>query len=184
MMPTGPYPLWEDTSVETPLLREFRADHQRITGTLQRLQRAIRQADLPLVRTILAGADPLFGAHFKFEECHLYPALTRFIGAGGVREMVREHDTVFQEVGKLLGLAQRAAWSEPEQAEALESFGRLGEHPEHCDSLSRFIEQLPLSQQDSLLGNMEAIRQERPGFSAYAIERRTGAVRTHETEDS
>ena len=160
--------------MEMPLIREFRADHQRITGTLLRLQRAIQGGDLPLVRTILAGADPLLGAHFKFEERHLYPALAGFIGADGVRKMIGEHDDVFQGVGELIGLAQRAAWTDAEHAAALESFGRLGEHPEHCDGLSRFIEQLPPSQQESLLAAMEAIRREGPAFSAYAIERRAG----------
>ncbi len=160
--------------METKLIREFRADHQRITGMLVRLHRAIQQGDLPLVRTILAGADSLLAAHFKFEERHLYPALTGFIGASGVRDMLCEHDGVFQGVGELIGLTQRTAWAAAEQAAELESFGRLGEHPEHCDSLSRFIEQLPPSQQDSLLSKMEAIRRERPAFSAYAIERRIG----------
>jgi hypothetical protein len=34
------------------------------------------------------------------------------------------------------------------------------------------IERLPTTQQESLLAEMQAIRQERPAFSAYAIERR------------
>ncbi len=170
--------------MDTQLIREFRADHQRITGTLQRLQRAIRHGDLPLVRSTLAGADPLLAAHFKFEERHLYPALVGFIGPEGVREMVREHHSVFQGIGELLDLAERTVWSDAEQASALESFGRLGEHPEHCDSLTRVIERLPPCQQEALLAEMQATRRERTEFSTYAIDRRTDAVRNRETEDS
>jgi hypothetical protein len=69
--------------MQTILIQEFRADHQRITGSLRRLRQAILQGGVPQVRTILGGADTLLGAHIKFEERHLYPALSGFIGDGG-----------------------------------------------------------------------------------------------------
>jgi hypothetical protein len=157
--------------METLLIREFRADHQRITGTLRRLHRAILQGDIPLVRTILGGADTLLGAHFKFEERYLYPALSEFTGEDGVRELIREHDSIFRGVGDLIGLSENTVWADTERTAALESFGLVGNHPENCDSLCRHIEQLPTDQQESLLAAMQAIRQEHPAFSAYAIER-------------
>jgi hypothetical protein len=159
--------------METMLVREFRADHQRITGALLRLRRAIEQCDVSAVRSILAGADTLLGAHFKFEEHHLYPALTGFIGVDGARQMVREHDDIFEGVGRLMELSRRSAWADPERHAALESFGLVGEHPEHCDDLCRYVEQLPAAQQDALLEQMQTIRRERPEFSAYAIVRRS-----------
>ena len=55
---------------------------------------------------------------------------------------------------------------------ALKGLGLVGDHPEHCDDLCRHIEQLPPGQQETLLALMQAIRRERPAFSAYAIERR------------
>jgi hypothetical protein len=158
----------------TMLIQEFRADHQRITGALLRLRQAILQRDVPLVRTILGGADTLLGAHFKFEERHLYPALTGFVGEDGVQQLIREHDSIFRGVGDLIGLAQQAAWADAERSAALESFGLVGNHPENCDNLCCYIERLPTTQQESLLAEMTAIRRERPAFSAYAIERQAG----------
>ena len=159
--------------MQTILIQEFRADHQRIMGSLLRLRQAILQDDVPQVRTLLGGADTLLGAHFKFEERHLYPALSGFIGDGGVQQLIREHDNVFQGVGELLALAQKASWSEADRDAALQGFGLVDEHPEHCDDLCQYIEQLPPAQQEALLALMQAIRQERPAFSAYAIERRS-----------
>lgn len=159
--------------METMLIQEFRADHQRIRGALLRLHRAIQQGDVPLVRTILSSADTLLGAHFKFEERHLYPALAGFLGDDGVRQMISEHDSIFQGVGDLIGLAQQVTWADPERLAALEHLGLMGDHPENCDDLCRYIERLPTNQQESLLTQMQALRQERPAFSAYAIERQT-----------
>ncbi len=156
----------------TTLIHEFRADHQRITGSLLRLRQAILQGDVQGVRGILAGADTLLGAHFKFEERHLYPALAGFVGDAGVRELIREHDGVFEGVGALITRAQKTGWSDGDRAAALESLGLVGEHPAHCDDLCRFIEQLPTQQQEALLAHLQAVRQERPAFSAYAAERR------------
>jgi hypothetical protein len=158
--------------METMLIREFRADHQRIVGSLLRLKQAILQVDVPQVRTILGGADTLLGSHFKFEELHLYPALSGFIGDGGVQQLLREHDDIFRGVGELLALTHKASWSDAERDAAMRSFELVGDHPENCDDLCRYIERFPTSQQDALLGVMQAIRRERPDFSTYAIERR------------
>ncbi len=155
----------------TPLIREFQADHQRITGTLLRLKRAIGDDDLPQLRSILASVDPLLAAHFKFEERHLYPALAWLIGDHGVSDMVREHDDVFEGVGGLVALASMSAWTPADHETATRHFGRLTEHPEHCDSLCCFIERLPEDTQKALLRHMDAIRRERPAFAAYADER-------------
>jgi hypothetical protein len=157
--------------VETLLIQEFRADHQRITGSLLRLQKAIQQRDIPQVRAILGGTDTLLGAHFMFEERHLYPALAGFVGDGGVRQLIREHDDIFRGVGELIELARKTGWTDANKEEALKSFGLVGEHPENCDDLCRYIVQLPITQQNSLLDLMQAIRRERPAFSAYAVER-------------
>jgi hypothetical protein len=98
--------------METMLIREFRADHQRITGSLLRLKQAILQVDVPQVPRILGGADTLRGAHFKFEELHLYAAVSRVIGGSGVQQLLREHDDIFRGVGELLALTSKASWSD------------------------------------------------------------------------
>lgn len=161
--------------METILIQEFRADHQRITGSLLRLRQAIQQGDIPQVRTILGGADTLLGAHFKFEELHLYPALVPFVGDGGVRQLFHEHDVIFQGVGQLIALARMPAWTDAERDAALKSFDLVGNHPETCDDLSHHIARLPAARQDALLEHMQAIRRERPAFSAYAEERHSGS---------
>jgi hypothetical protein len=155
----------------TSLIQEFRADHQRIMGSLLRLRQVILKSDVPQARTILGAADTLLAAHFKFEERHLYPALSGYVGEGGVQQLIREHDAVFQGVGELIGLAQKAGWSEGDRDAALKGLGLVGDHPEHCDDLCRHIELLLPAQQDALLALMQTIRRERPAFSAYAIER-------------
>jgi hypothetical protein len=161
--------------METILIQEFRADHQRITGNLLRLRQAIQQGDIPQVRAVLGGADALLGAHFKFEELHLYPALAAFVGDGGVRQLVREHDDIFQGIGQLAELALKPAWTDAERDAALRAFALVGNHPENCDDLSQHIERLPAARQEALLDRMQAIRRERPAFSAYAAERHSGS---------
>jgi len=106
----------------TILIQEFRADHQRITGSLLRLRQAILQGDIPQVRAILGGAETLLGAHFKFEELHLYPAVAGFIGDGNVQQLIREHDSIFEGVGALIKLAQQTGWSEGDRKAALDFF--------------------------------------------------------------
>jgi hypothetical protein len=155
----------------TTIIQEFRADHQRIMGALVRLRQAITGADIPEVRKILGSAEGLLGSHFKFEELHLYPALTGFVGDDGVRQLIREHDSIFRGVGRLGELSRKDAWSDAERDEALASFDLVGDHPENCDDLCRYIEQLPGDQQTALLDRMQAIRLQRPTFSGYAVER-------------
>src|SRR5512136_2893710 len=129
-------------AMSTTLIQEFRADHQRIRGTLDRLRQAITKRDISEVRRILGSAEVLFGSHFKFEELHLYPALTDFVGEDGVRQLIREHDSIFRGVGNRAALAGKEAWSDAERRSALESLGLIGEHPENCDDLCQYIAHL------------------------------------------
>ena len=158
--------------MSTTIIQEFRADHQRIMGALVRMRQAITKGDIPEVRRILDSADGLLGSHFKFEELHLYPALTGFVGEDGVRQLIREHDSIFQGVGDLAALARKETWSDAERSSALESLGLVGDHPENCDDLCQYIAHLPASEQAALLDRMQAIRLERPTFSGYSAERR------------
>ena len=136
------------------------------------MRQAITKGDIPEVRRILDSADGLLGSHFKFEELHLYPALTGFVGEDGVRQLIREHDSIFQGVGDLAALARKETWSDAERSSALESLGLVGDHPENCDDLCQYIAHLPASEQTALLDRMQAIRLERPTFSGYSVERR------------
>ena len=158
--------------MSTTIIQEFRADHQRIRGTLVRLRQAIMKADIPEVRRILRSADGLLGSHFKFEELHLYPALTGFVGEDGVRQLIREHDSIFRSVGNLATLAAMEVWSDGERQSALESLALIGDHPENCDDLCQYIAHLPAGEHAALLDHMQAIRLQRPAFSDYARERR------------
>ena len=158
--------------MSTTIIQEFRADHQRIRGTVVRLRQAITKRDIPEVRRILGSADALLGSHFKFEELHLYPALTGFVGEDGVRQLVREHDSIFRGVGNLAALAGEETWSDAEHKSALESLGLIGDHPENCDDLCQYIAHLPVGEQAALLDHMQAIRLQKPTFSGYSVERR------------
>ncbi len=89
------------------LRREFHADHQQVVPALLGLRQAITDTNIPRVRSILETAEGLLGPHFKFEELYLYPALEPFLGGHGVTRLVREHDGVFQNVGKIAQLAQK-----------------------------------------------------------------------------
>lgn len=158
----------------TTIIQEFRGDHQRIRGTLVRLKQAITKGDIPEVRRILGSADGLLGAHFKFEERHLYPALTGFVGEDGVQQLIREHDSIFRGVGRLAELAGKETWSDAERTSALESLALIGDHPENCDDLCQYIAHLPVGEQAALLDHMQRIRLQRTTFSEYAVERRAG----------
>lgn len=158
--------------MSTAIIQEFRADHQRIRGTLVRLRQAITKKEIPEVRRILGSADALLGSHFKFEELHLYPALTGFVGEDGVRQLVREHDSIFEGVGRLAALAAKETWSDAERTSALESLALIGDHPENCDDLCQYIAHLPVGEQAALLDHMQAIRLQKPTFSGYSVERR------------
>lgn len=154
------------------IIQEFRADHQRIRGSLVRLRQAIATGDIPEVRRLLGAADGLLGAHVKFEELHLYPALAGFVGEDGVRQMIREHDGMFQGVGQLAALVAKDTWSDAERQSALESLASIAYHPENCDELCQYVAHLPAGEQAALLDHMQAIRLQRPAFSEYARERR------------
>jgi hypothetical protein len=156
------------------IIQEFRADHQRIRGTLVRLRQAITKGDIPEVRRLLGAADGLLGAHIKFEELHLYPALASFVGEDGVQQLIREHDSMFQGVGSLAALAGKEAWSDGERTSALESLVLIAYHPENCDDLCQYIAHLPAGEQSALLDRMQAIRLQKPTFSGYSVERRRG----------
>jgi hypothetical protein len=154
------------------IIQEFRADHQRIRGTLVRLRQAISTGDIPEVRRLLGAADGLLGAHVKFEELHLYPALTVFVGEDGVQQLIREHDSMFQGVGILARLVAMETWSDAERRSALESVALIAYHPENCDELCQYVAHLPAGEQANLLDRMQALRLQRTTFSGYAIERR------------
>lgn len=154
------------------IIQEFRADHQRIRGALVRLRQAITTGDIPEVRRLLGAADGLLGAHVKFEELHLYPALTVFVGEEGVQQLIREHDSMFQGVGILARLAAMETWSDAERRSALESVALIAYHPENCDELCQYVAHLPAGEQSTLLDRMQALRLQRITFSGYAIERR------------
>ncbi len=153
------------------IIQEFRADHQRIRGTLVRLRQAVTTGDIPDVRRLLGSADGLLGAHVKFEELHLYPALTVFVGEDGVQQLIREHDRMFQGVADLAALAAKAAWSEAERRSALESLAMIAYHPENCDELCQYVAHLPAEEQSTLLDRMQALRLQKPTFSGYSAER-------------
>jgi len=158
--------------MSSTIIQEFRADHQRIRGTLVRLRQAITTGDIPEVRRLLGAADGLLGAHVKFEELHLYPALTAFVGEDGVQQLIREHDSMFQGVGILARLAAMETWSDAERRSALESLALIAYHPENCDELCQYIVHLPAGEQAGLLDRMQALRLQHTTFSGYAIERR------------
>ena len=154
------------------IIQEFRGDHQRIRGTLVRLRQAITSGDIPEVRRLLGAADGFLGAHVKFEELHLYPALTGFVGEDGVQQLIREHDSMFQGVENLAALAAKDTWSDAERKSALGCLGLIGDHPENCDDLCQYIAHLPVGEQAALLDHMQSIRLQRTTFSEYALQRR------------
>ena len=154
------------------IIQEFRADHQRIRGTLVRLRQAVTTGDIPAVRRLLGAAEGLLGAHVKFEELHLYPALTGFLGEDGVQQLIREHDSMFQGVENLAALAAKDAWSDAERRSALESLALIAYHPENCDELCQYVAHLPGSERAALFDHMQALRLQRITFSGYAVERR------------
>lgn len=154
------------------IIQEFRGDHQRIRGTLVRMRQAVTTGDIPAVRRLLGAAEGLLGAHVKFEELHLYPALAVFVGEDGVQQLIREHDKMFQGVESLVALAAKDTWSDAERRSALESLALVAFHPENCDELCQYVAHLPGSERAALLDHMQALRLQRTTFSEYALERR------------
>lgn len=154
------------------IIQEFRGDHQRIRGTLVRMRQAVTTGDIPAVRRLLGAAEGLLGAHVKFEEVHLYPALAVFVGEDGVQQLIREHDKMFQGVESLAALAAKDTWSDAERRSALESLALIAFHPENCDELCQYVAHLPGSERAALLDHMQALRLQRTTFSEYALERR------------
>ena len=77
---------------EKTLLGEFHSDHAKVVQALIDLRHAIQARDPLRVRRTLNEANKLVGPHFKFEEQHLYPSLTEFVGEAGVQRLLTEHD--------------------------------------------------------------------------------------------
>lgn len=154
------------------LIQEFHADHQQVVSALVELRQAISETNVRQVRSILNAAEGLLGPHFKFEELHLYPALEPFLGGHGVKRLVREHDEVFQHVGRIADLARKDAWSAQDYRSAQDSLEFISEHPIACDGLSLWMERLSTEQRGDLYAKMEQIRSQETTFSDYARERR------------
>jgi hypothetical protein len=157
------------------LLGEFHADHQQVVTAPLGLRQAITDTNIPRVRSILETAEGLLGPDFKFEELYLYPVLERFLGGHGVMWLVREHDGVFQNVGKIAQLAQKDEWSEQDYQSAQESLQLIYEHPISCDGLSLlslWMERLPSAQHRHLYERLQEIRRQGTRLSEYARERR------------
>jgi hypothetical protein len=154
------------------LIKELHADHQQVVTALLGLRQAITDTNIPRVRSILETAEGWLGPHFKFEELHLYPALEPFLGGHGVTRLGREHDDVFQNVGKIAQLAQKDEWSEQDYQSAQESLQLIYEHPISCDGLSLWMERLPSAQHRHPYEKTQEIRKHGTSFSDYARERR------------
>lgn len=72
------------------LISEFHADHTKVVQALMDLREAIEARDPARVRVTLDGANRLVGPHFKFEERHLYPSLTPFLGEARMQKLLNK----------------------------------------------------------------------------------------------
>jgi hypothetical protein len=153
------------------LTGEFHADHTQVVQALLDLRDAIAARDPLRVRATLGGANRLVGPHFKFEERHLYPSLTPFLGETRIQKLINEHDGIFRAVGNLVSLAGKDSWTEAEAASAAANLEMIWEHPVTCDGLSLYVERLPAGTQSALLDRMEELRSEGTTLLQYRIER-------------
>ena len=156
---------------EKTLTEEFHSDHTKVVEALMELKGGIETRDPARVRATLGEANKLVGPHFKFEEHHLYPRLTEFLGEARVQKLLTEHDGVFRGVTALVALAQKDAWTEADARSAAANLDLIWEHPITCDGLSLYIERLPPKVQASLLEQMEEKRRQGTTLLEYRQER-------------
>lgn len=102
----------------------------------------------------MVGAEGLAGPHFKFEELYLCPALERFFGEAYGKQLLNEHDGVFQNIRKIAELARNTEVSDADHASTLAKLELTYEHPISCNGLSLWTERLPAEDQEDLFQKM------------------------------
>lgn len=116
-------------------LEWFHEDHQQVMDALDALEDALEGGDLETVGEIAEASDELLGPHFRFEDDHLYPVLTRFFGEERVHEMKKYHYGAAEGIQRMKELAHEEDLSEDEVEEARELLRDFYTHVSDCDGL-------------------------------------------------
>jgi len=151
----------------------FGKEHRGARDLLLALVRAFEDRDQARARELLGTLARLAGPHFRYEEEALYPELVPLFGPEYVDKLLVDHDVAIDSARKLVVLADQAALTDDEIAEARSLVRKILPHVTDCDGLSIMVELLPESTVETLLETRKAAIAENLDLFAWAADART-----------
>ncbi len=129
----------------------FRDEHREARDILLGMIQAFRDRDGARFGELMNKMNADLGAHMRYEEETMYPALTSFFGPEYIEKMVEDHDRMLGAAGRLMELASHDPITEADGDEAERLLrGRLP-HVTDCDGLAIIIETLPEESQRAIV---------------------------------
>lgn len=145
------------TSKQIPLVREFLADHQRMSKLLLHTLVSLDEGNLDAARQSALVLNEVGGPHIAFEESELYPRISgEQLISETTRAMYEEHR---EAVLALKLLLDNPNPDQPTKQKILAGFRTGVRHAEHCGSLVTLLAALPSPEQNEALSRLLLFRE-------------------------
>jgi len=150
------------------LFEAFREDHAILGRGFYEISGQVREKNLPAAKARADRVDREAGAHVAFEEKYFYPALRRLIRDTDVDRLHREHDEGLTVIRRLEALSESATIDEREWGNLLEKSEIMENHVAECGELFGTMGRFAPEEQQALLHQLLALRQEAPRWTQFA----------------
>jgi len=143
---------------QVPLVREFLADHQKMSKLLLHTLVSLEEGDIGAAIESAKSLNEVGGPHIAYEEAELYPRISgEKLITETTRKMYDEHREAVTALKKLL--------DNPKPDEATRKVIARGlraavHHAEHCGSLISLLAALPGPEQNESLTKLLAYRKQ------------------------
>ncbi len=129
----------------------FRNEHREARDILLGMTQAFRDKDASRFGELMNQMNADLGAHMRYEEETMYPALVGFFGPGYIKKMLEDHDRMLGVAGRLMELAGHDPMTDEDAAEVERLLQGQLPHVSDCDGLAIIIEALPEDQQRAIV---------------------------------
>ncbi len=143
---------------ELPLLREFLADHKKMSQLMLHTVVSLEEGDIDAAKQSAVALNRVGGPHIAYEEAELYPRISgESLVSTTTREMYDEHREAAAALKLLLDTPSPNATTIQQILDGL----RTGiHHAEHCGSLVGLLAALPEPEQAESLQKLLAYREQ------------------------
>ena len=143
---------------QVPLVREFLADHQKMSKLMLHTLVSLEEGNLKAARKSAEALNEVGGPHIAYEEAELYPRISgeKLISAT-TRDMYDEHR---EAVTALKTLLDNPEPNEKIKQEIMDGLRTGIHHAEHCGSLISLLAALPEPEQNESLTKLLAFREQ------------------------